>query len=186
MAKIQGINMNEKPAPLVYLAGFDVFRPDAIEHGRYLKALCAAQGMEGLYPFDNEVTPGLTPAATARLICSMNIDMLHRCTAVLANLNVFRGLEPDSGTAFEVGMAVALGKPVWAYFYPANSLRELVPHDAQGFDAKGFVVEDFGLPRNLMLACTWAGFSDTAEEGVVALTRYLTTLNSTTKNPHPR
>lgn len=26
--------------PLVYLAGFDVFRADAIEHGRYLKALC--------------------------------------------------------------------------------------------------------------------------------------------------
>jgi nucleoside 2-deoxyribosyltransferase len=176
--------MTEQSAPLVYLAGFDVFRSDAIEHGRYLKALCAKHGMQGLYPFDNEATPGLAPEATARLICSMNIDMLRRCTAVLANLNVFRGLEPDSGTAFEVGMAVALGKPVWAYFDPVGSLRELVAHDARGFDAQGFAVEDFGLPRNLMLACTWAGFSNTAEEGVVALARYLTTLNSTTKTPH--
>ncbi|KPW90352.1 hypothetical protein ALP58_200137 [Pseudomonas savastanoi] len=41
--------------PLVYLAGFDVFRPDAVEYGRYLKALCSAHGLEGLYPFDNEV-----------------------------------------------------------------------------------------------------------------------------------
>uniref|UniRef100_UPI0001E287E9 nucleoside 2-deoxyribosyltransferase n=1 Tax=Pseudomonas syringae group genomosp. 3 TaxID=251701 RepID=UPI0001E287E9 len=92
-------------APLVYLAGFDVFRPDAIEYGRYLKALCAAHGLEGLYPFDNEVTPGQTLHETARQIYAMNVAMIQRCSAVLANLNVFRGLEPDSGTAFEVGMA---------------------------------------------------------------------------------
>ena len=158
---------------LIYLAGFDVFRPNAIEHGRYLKALCVAHGMEGLYPFDNEVPPDLSPEATAGLICSMNIAMLRRCTAVLANLNVFRGLEPDSGTAFEVGMAVALGKPVWAYFEPVGSLRELVPHDANGFDAQGMQVEDFGLPRNLMLACTWAGASATVEGGVEGLAGYL-------------
>jgi len=158
---------------LIYLAGFDVFRADAIEHGRYLKSLCATHGMEGLYPFDNEVPPDLSAEATARLICSMNIAMLHRCTAVLANLNVFRGLEPDSGTAFEVGMAVALGKPVWVYFEPVGSLRELVPHDANGFDAQGLQVEDFGLPRNLMLACTWAGASATVEQGVEGLARYL-------------
>jgi len=165
--------MNEKSTPQLYLAGFDVFRPDAVEHGRYLKALCAAHGMEGLYPFDNEVTPGLTQEATAALICSMNIKMIKRCTAVLANLNLFRGLEPDSGTVFEIGMAVALGKPVWVYFDPVDSLRKLVPHDANGLDAQGFIVEDFGLPRNLMLACTWAGFSHSVEDGVAALAGYL-------------
>ena len=158
---------------LIYLAGFDVFRPDAVEHGRYLKSLCARHGLEGLYPFDNEVPPDLAPAATAELICGMNIAMLRRCTAVLANLNVFRGLEPDSGTVFEVGMAVALGKPVWAYFETTGSLRELVPHDANGFDAWGMQVEDFGLPRNLMLACTWAGSSATVEQGAEALAKYL-------------
>jgi nucleoside 2-deoxyribosyltransferase len=165
--------MNEKTTPLVYLAGSDVFRPDAIEHGRYLKALCAQHGTQGLYPCDNEVEPDLDPRATAHLICTLNIDMLKRCTAVLANLNLFRGLEPDSGTAFEVGMAVALGKPVWAYFEPTGSLKDLVPHDAQGFDADGFAVEDFGLPRNLMLACTWVGVSATVEEAVVGLAGYL-------------
>ncbi|MCV4282368.1 nucleoside 2-deoxyribosyltransferase [Pseudomonas capsici] len=161
-------------APLVYLAGFDVFRQDAIEYGQYLKQLCAAQGLEGLYPFDNEVPSGLSPHDTAQLICTMNIAMIQRCTAVLANLNVFRGLEPDSGTAFEVGMAVALNKPVWGYFEPVTSLRELVPHDENGFDSQGFVVEDFNLPRNLMLVCTWAGSSPSAESGIEALARYLT------------
>ena len=165
--------MKKFSAPQVYLAGFDVFRPDAIEHGRYLKALCADHGLEGLYPFDNDVTEDRTPEATAQQICAMNIVMLRRCTGVLANLNVFRGLEPDSGTVFEVGMAVALGKPVWAYFDPIGSLRELVSHDQEGFDANGLMVEDFGLPRNLMLACSWAGASATAEEAVVEMARYL-------------
>lgn len=158
----------------VYLAGFDVFRPDAVEHGRYLKALCDAHGLVGLYPFDNEVAPDLAAHQTARLICEANIAMIRNCDAVLANLNPFRGAEPDSGTAFEVGMAVALSKSVWAYFEDTGTLREQIAHDAQGFDAQGFQVEDFQLTRNLMLACTWAGSSETAEDGVEALARYLT------------
>lgn len=159
--------------PQIYLAGFDVFRPDAVERGHYLKALCTAHGLEGLYPFDNEVAPGLAKQQTARQICSMNIDMIRRCDAVLANLNLFRGLEPDSGTAFEVGMAVALGKPVWAWFEPIASLRELVPHDERGIDEQGHQVEDFGLSRNLMLACSWAGCSSTVELGAEALALHL-------------
>lgn len=165
--------MHIRTAPQIYLAGFDVFRQDAIEHGNYLKALCSAHSLEGLYPFDNEVAAQLSPEETARMICSMNIAMIQRCSAVLANLNVFRGLEPDSGTAFEVGMAVALNKPVWAYFEPVASLRDLVPHDGNGCDSQGYVVEDFGLPRNLMMACTWAGASSTVELGVEALSLYL-------------
>ncbi|RMR04489.1 Nucleoside 2-deoxyribosyltransferase [Pseudomonas savastanoi pv. glycinea] len=160
-------------APRVYLAGFDVFRKDAIEHGQYLKALCTAHGLEGMYPFDNEVPTGLSAQETAQLICSMNIAMIQRSTAVLANLNVFRGLEPDSGTAFEVGMAIALNKPVWVYFDPVESLRDMVPHDLNGYDEHGYLVEDFALPRNLMLACTWAGSSSTVELAVEALSLYL-------------
>lgn len=159
--------------PLVYLAGFDVFRADAIDHGRRLKALCDQHGLEGLYPFDNDVPQGLTPEEAAAVICKANIAMIKRCDGVLANLNAFRGAEPDSGTAFEVGMAVALGKPVWAYFEANGSLRDQIEHDAAGFDAQGFQVEDFGLPRNLMLACTWAGSSETAEQAVEALAAYL-------------
>ncbi len=159
--------------PLVYLAGFDVFRADAIDHGRGLKALCDQHGLEGLYPFDNDVPQGLTPEDAAAVICKANIAMIKRCDGVLANLNAFRGAEPDSGTAFEVGMAVALGKPVWAYFEADGSLREQIEHDAAGFDAQGFQVEDFGLPRNLMLACTWAGKSETAEQAIEGLAAYL-------------
>lgn len=157
----------------IYLAGFDVFRPDGIEQGLHLKTVCQAHGLIGLYPFDNEVAQGLPPQRTAALICNANIAMLKRCDGVLANLNLFRGAEPDSGTAFEVGMAIALGIPVWAYFENRGTLRQQITHDEQGFDAQGFLVEDFQLPRNLMLACTWAGSSDTAEAAISGLAAFL-------------
>ena len=165
--------MTNAHKPRIYLAGFDVFRTDAVAHGQYLKTLCEAQGLLGLYPFDNEVSQGLPPAETAALICTANIAMIKGCDAVLANLDPFRGAEPDSGTAFEVGMAVALAKPVWVYFKETGTLREQITHDANGVDAQGFMVEDFGLPRNLMLACTWAGCSGTAEDGIGKLAEYL-------------
>jgi len=161
------------PRRPVYLAGFDVFRRDAVAHGQYLKALCADQGLQGLYPFDNELPAGLEGLAAAQRICQQNIAMIRRSEAVLANLNVFRGQEPDSGTVFEVGLAVALGKPVWAYLAPDRSLREQVAHDPEGFDAQGFAVEDFDLPRNLMLAASWAGYSATVEQAVGDLRRHL-------------
>ncbi len=112
-----------RPAPLpiekaagtlrVYLAGFDVFRIDAVDHGAYLKGLCREEGFLGMYPFDNEAPSNLGPAEKAAWICRANIDAIRSADMVMANLNDFRGLgEPDSGTAFEVGFAAALGKPM--------------------------------------------------------------------------
>ncbi|WPP01843.1 nucleoside 2-deoxyribosyltransferase [Pseudomonas sp. HR96] len=155
--------------PQIYLAGFDVFRRDAIEQGARLKQLCQRHGLQGLYPMDNQLPAGLVGQAAARRIYQDNLRMIADCDAVLANLEVFRGLEPDSGTAFEVGMAAALGKPVWGYFSPVADLRALHGAHRPSVDSLGFVIEDFGLPRNLMLACSWAGYSATAEEGVQAL-----------------
>lgn len=160
-------------AARIYLAGFDVFRRDAVERGEYLKGLCAAQGLHGMYPFDNQVPGYIGGEVTAQLICSQNLQMIRDCDGVMANLNAFRGLEPDSGTVFEIGVAFALNKPVWAYFDASPTLREQIPHDDEGRDDEGFLIEDFGLPRNLMLACTWAGFSRCAEDAVMRFAVYL-------------
>jgi nucleoside 2-deoxyribosyltransferase len=143
--------------PSVYLAGFDVFRPDARDHGRRLKDLCSQYGFDGLYPLDNEAP--LDPAGRdlARWIFEANIGLLRRADAVMANLNPFRGAEPDSGTVFEVGWAVARGIPVWAYTEAARPLVEQIPSTRRGpdfVDAEGYTVEDFGLNLNLMIACS--------------------------------
>ena len=125
----------------IYLAGFDVFAPDAKQRGAKLKMLCAGQGFIGLYPFDNE-------ADNAADIFTGNCGLIDKADIVIANLNPFRGAEPDSGTCFEVGYAFAKGKTVYGYLSDARTMREKL--GAQ--DADGFSVEDFGLPVNLMLA----------------------------------
>ena len=116
--------------PSVYLAGFDVFYPDALARGEYLKALCATHGLEGLYPLDAALPEGLSDPAG--WICQANLDSLRRADAVLANLGHFRGNEPDSGTVFEVGFACALGKPVWAYFPDQHPLQPLAHNSFAG------------------------------------------------------
>ena len=39
----------------IYIAGFDVFKPDSIEIGKSYKLTCKEYGYEGLYPLDNEI-----------------------------------------------------------------------------------------------------------------------------------
>jgi nucleoside 2-deoxyribosyltransferase len=143
----------------IYLAGFDVFRKDAPAWGQHLKTLCAQYGYEGLYPLDKAAPKGLSGPAAAQWIYESNIALIRRADIVMANLDDFRGPgEPDSGTVFEVGFAVALQKTVWGYAADAGTLldraRASTDDDGDARDARGYVVENFGLPMNLMLACS--------------------------------
>lgn len=141
----------------IYLAGFDVFRQDAIEHGQHLQQLCAEYGFKGLYPLDNAAPTELRGELLAQWIYQSNIALIEQADAVIANLNPFRGYEPDSGTVFEVGYAIARQKTVAAYTEQEGDLLSQIPHQKQGvfaLDQQGFVVEDFGLSMNLMLACS--------------------------------
>lgn len=144
----------------LYLAGPDVFRPDARERGQMLKDACAAFGFEGLFPLDQDVPAQIIdPAAQAAWIYRANIGLIERADAVLANLDFFRGPEPDSGTCFEVGYAVAKGKPVYGYIPEHGSFAERIRlrhPEAVGadgvLDVRGWLFEEFGLPLNLMLS----------------------------------
>jgi len=145
----------------LYLAGPDVFRPDAVEHGRRLVALCAEYGFEAVFPLDPSLPRDLPPPAAARRIYQANVAHIERCDAVVANLDFFRGPEPDSGTCFEVGYAIARGKTVVAYVPESGSFAERIRSrhpQAVGADGKvdaaGWELEEFGLPLNLMLGAS--------------------------------
>ncbi|TGP40298.1 nucleoside 2-deoxyribosyltransferase [bacterium M00.F.Ca.ET.228.01.1.1] len=141
----------------IYLAGFDVFRVDALDYGRSLQRMCADAGFEGLYPRDALAPAALSAREKAVWIYRSNLAAIRRADIVMANVADFRGAgEPDSGTAFEIGFAAALGKPIWAYREDVTELRERVPCSATVLGdvcERGYLVEDFGLPVNLMLAC---------------------------------
>jgi nucleoside 2-deoxyribosyltransferase len=133
----------------LYLAGPDVFRPDAIAWAARMRELCRAAGHEALLPLDGG-------QVTAAAIYHNNLLQLDVADAVLANLNPFRGAEPDSGSCVEVGYALARGLPVIGYANDLRPLRERLQAtpgaDGRWCDDAGRTVEDFGLPLNLMLA----------------------------------
>ena len=143
----------------VYLAGPDVFDPDPIATGEKLKALCAAYGFEGLFPLDNLIEERSTPQETAEAIRKANLRLIRTADLIMANLNPFRGFEPDSGTVYEIGYAEALGKPVFSY---AADRRKMIKRlrEHQGLDSAavtcrdGKSIEQFALSHNLMFTHT--------------------------------
>ncbi len=132
----------------IYVAGFDVFYPDWKEKRYFVyQELCSKYGFE-MQAQKAAADEGKT---LGERIFLKNIHYLDNCEYVVANLNTFRGMEPDSGTCFEIGYAYALGKKIYGYLDDGRTMLEKVGARA---DANGFTVEDFDLPVNLMLGCS--------------------------------
>ena len=134
----------------IYLAGPDVFRPDVLEWAESARETCRRYGYEAVIPIDHgETTPDR--------IFHANLDFIRKAQIIVANLNPFRGAEPDSGTCFEIGYALALDKKVCCYLERTETLQARVNRieggdPARPHDNRGMVIENFGLPLNLMLA----------------------------------
>src|SRR6476620_7238393 len=97
----------------IYLAGPDVFLPDAVVIGRRKAEICARRGLTGLYPLDNAVD---FAAGSASLdIFKGNQAMMDAADAIIANLTPFRGASADAGTVYELGYMAGRGKLCFAY-----------------------------------------------------------------------
>lgn len=168
----------------IYMAGPDVFFRNANAHFDALLAHCAALGLLGVRPSDGGLSqsePGAQGSGDeiAQRIYAANVALIRNCDAVLANLMPFRNpLEPDSGTVFEIGMAVALGKPVAGVVHDVDLAYEDkvarvcgIQRDAAGLAwdvSHGFMIEAFGQPMNLMLSRSTTLFGS-AEEALAHL-----------------
>jgi|SRR5579863_2998128 len=140
----------------IYLAGPDVFLPDAVELGRRKVQLCAHHGLVGLYPLDNEIALSATNASLQ--IFSGNEAMMNEASAIIANLTPFRGPSADAGTVYELGYMAGRGKLCLGYSNNPSSYAKRVreftavaSRDGRLIDAQGLTVEDFGLADNLMM-----------------------------------
>ncbi len=140
----------------IYLAGPDVFLPDAVEIGRRKVELCEHHGASGLYPLDNTVD--LAARDASMRIFRGNEAMMIKADAIIANLTPFRGPSADAGTVYELGFMAGRGKLCLGYcndpaFY-ADRVRRfsgVTSHDGRLVDESGLTVEDFGLNDNLMM-----------------------------------
>src|SRR5438552_16639006 len=144
----------------IYLAGPDVFLPDALDIGQRKREICTRHGVTGLYPLDNIVD--LTAADASLRIFKGNEAMMDAADAIIANLTPFRGPGADAGTVYELGYMAGRGKLCLGYSNDPATYAERVERTHQAMkssgggliDRDGLVVEDFGLPDNLMMIHT--------------------------------
>ncbi len=141
---------------IIYLAGPDVFLPDAIEIGRQKVALCKEYGLTGLFPLDNKID--LKAPDASLKIFRANQAMMDRADAIVANLTPFRGPSADAGTVYELGYMAGKGKRCFGYCNDVRYYSDRVI-DSPGIkslhrpfiDLEGLMIEDFDLSDNLMI-----------------------------------
>ena len=148
----------------VYLAGPDVFLPDAAAWAARRAAVCARYGLAAVSPLDaleEEAAPDGLPEW--RCIALRNEAHIRGCDAVIANLTPFRGPSADVGTVYEVGYARALGRIVFGYTnctlrFSRRSLDYAMEHGVAAGrpggiwrDGDGLLIEQFKRYDNLMI-----------------------------------
>ena len=155
-----------KKVESVFLAGPDLWFPDAAALQARRLALCASAGFQAVSP---PMGAGLAEddrsEVAARSLYADALAALRGADAVVANLTPWRGPSCDPATAFLAGFAAALAKPMVAYLNVADE-EEADPRgrvealmgsapDVVGRwrDVNDCEVEDFYLPETVLL---WA------------------------------
>ncbi|MFZ0664386.1 MAG: nucleoside 2-deoxyribosyltransferase [Acidimicrobiales bacterium] len=132
----------------VYLAGPEVFLPNALELGDKKKRICSEYGFDGVFPLDQTLSQqGLSKTEAAFAIADICVDLMDGCDLGIANMTPFRSVSMDVGTAIELGYMAAAGTLVFGYTNVDD--HYMVRVAASGSD-DGYEVEDFDLCDNLM------------------------------------
>jgi len=141
--------------PTAYLAGPDVFLPDAAANAARKLAICARYGIVGRPPLNEDVAAlaAMSDDDAWRTIFRKDLALMEGCDLVIANLTPFRGPSADAGTLVEVGWFLGRGRPVFGYSNTALPFAaRSAAHVALFPDPlPGLSVEGFGLPDNLMV-----------------------------------
>jgi nucleoside 2-deoxyribosyltransferase len=141
----------------IYLAGPDVFLPDAVAIGQRKREICQRHGVTGLHPLDNTVDLD-APDASLQIFRGLEA-MMDAADAIIANLTPFRGPGADPGTVYELGYMAGRGKLCLGYCNDPEIYAERAARfttvtrvsDKRLIDRDGLTVENFGLPDNLMM-----------------------------------
>lgn len=176
-----------------YLAGPDVFYPNPEEIGRLKKELCKKYGILGVYPLDlapSDLFSGkYNKSQIAKIIKNGCTKGIEDTTILIANLAPFRGISMDAGTAFEMGYADALNRPIYGYTNDRRTYLEKVSEydiclkteTDIIIDGKGQMVEDFGKIDNCMIteSCGNLFYSNPEDQyGLIALETTLQYISS--------
>lgn len=142
-------------AVTAYLAGPDVFLPNAREHARRKVEICARRGIVGRTPLDEDSGVPRIPTPEAWLaVYRENFGMMEESDVIIANLTPFRGASADAGTLVELGWFLGRGRPLFGYSNTAVPFTARIVQQTDNIPDRvaGVAVEDYSLPDNLMIA----------------------------------
>src|SRR6202030_1632729 len=133
-----------------YLAGPDVFLPNAMAHAASKVEICRRFGLRGLPPLNEDAVPAATEQEVWQTIYQKDVAMMEKSDTIIANLTPFAGASADAGTLIEVGWFLGKGEPIFGYSNTPENFenrmrRQLGPEHAD------ISVEGFHLPDNLMI-----------------------------------
>ncbi len=146
----------------IYLAGPEVFLPEADALGHAKKQLCLRYGFSGLFPLDTEIRMADDNENLGFVISRANEGLIQQADIIIANLTPFRGPSADVGTVYELGLARGLGKVLAGYsndqtpflqrtFGEFGSGELHSQNSGEIHDRNGHKIEEFGLADNLMI-----------------------------------
>jgi nucleoside 2-deoxyribosyltransferase len=99
-----------------YLAGPDVFLPNAVAHAATKVEICRRLDAE----------TAATELEVWQTIYEKDVAMMEKSDIIIANLTPFAGASADAGTLIEVGWFLGKGKPIFGYSNTPRKLR--IPH----------------------------------------------------------
>jgi nucleoside 2-deoxyribosyltransferase len=145
----------------VYLAGPEVFLPNARDVLDKKIRLTREFGFDPVAPGDLDIPPGRTRREFGENIYRSDVQLMMSADAIIANLTPFRGIHADVGTVYELGLMCGRGKPAFAYSNVAdNHFQRLLSYyggqvekapDGRFRGHDGSLVEDFDMNENLMI-----------------------------------
>jgi nucleoside 2-deoxyribosyltransferase len=109
-----------------YLAGPDVFLPNAVAHAATKVEICRRLGLRGLPPLNEDAETAATELEVWQTIYEKDVAMMEKSDIIIANLTPFAGASADAGTLIEVGWFLGKGKPIFGYSNTRRKLR--IPH----------------------------------------------------------
>lgn len=135
----------------IYIAGPECFYKNGMELLNAMRRLSEAQGFQVSLPNDVPLKLDHTDLRlNADAIFKNCADSMNRSTAIICDLEFYRGPEMDGGSAYEIGMAYARGIRCYGYTRDKRPMKwkyqGVALKDGLPYDRKGRVLPYYDLP----------------------------------------
>ena len=137
-------------AAIAYLAGPDVFLPNAVAHAATKVEICRRLGLRGLPPLNEDAETAATELEVWQAIYEKDVAMMEKSDIIIANLTPFAGASADAGTLIEVGWFLGKGKPIFGYSNTPENFESRMRRQL-GAEHADLGIEGFHLSDNLMI-----------------------------------